>query len=222
MGTVTIPNTLTNGSTTDATEVNANFTAVTTQVNGNIDSDNLADAGVTAAKLAANAVTNVKVATGIEPTKINSYSAFRATVVGAPGKQAISADTLTLVEFDNEDYDYDSSYDAVTNFDFTAPATGLYQFHARVMIAHATSSGQSVLLLQKDGTTVASAGNVESNGFERSMTINATLSLTAAEVITVMVECDYATSVADDAATSLGNTLVGGSVFEGRYLGPAS
>ena len=41
MATVTIPNTFANGTPADATEVNANFDAITAQVNGGIDDDNV-------------------------------------------------------------------------------------------------------------------------------------------------------------------------------------
>jgi hypothetical protein len=80
MATVFLPNTFVAGTPAVATEVNQNFTAITDQVNGNLDADNLIDGAVTAGKLAANAVTsskiansqvtNDKVASGIDATKI--------------------------------------------------------------------------------------------------------------------------------------------------------
>jgi hypothetical protein len=80
MATVFLPNTFVAGTPAVATEVNQNFTAITDQVNGNLDADNLADSAVTAAKLATDAVTsskiadsqvtNIKVASGIDATKI--------------------------------------------------------------------------------------------------------------------------------------------------------
>ena len=68
MATVFIPNVFVAGTPAVATEVNQNFTAITNQVNGNLDATNLAD----------GAVTNVKVATGIDAAKIANGSVSNA------------------------------------------------------------------------------------------------------------------------------------------------
>lgn len=52
MASITYPNTFTNGTIADATQVNANFDAITAQVNGNLDATNIKDAAITLAKLA--------------------------------------------------------------------------------------------------------------------------------------------------------------------------
>ena len=80
MATVFIPNTFIAGQPAVATEVNQNFIAITDQVNGNLDANNLADSAVTASKLAPDSVTTSKigdfqvsddkVATGVSATKI--------------------------------------------------------------------------------------------------------------------------------------------------------
>jgi hypothetical protein len=80
MATVFIPNSFVAGTPAVATEVNQNFTAITDQVNGNLDADNLADGAVTAIKLASGAVTtskigdtevsNAKIAAGVDASKI--------------------------------------------------------------------------------------------------------------------------------------------------------
>lgn len=92
MATVFIPNVFVAGTPAVATEVNQNFTAITTQVNGNLDATNLADGavttnkivdlavttgkianlGVTEGKIAAAAVTNAKLASGIDAAKITT------------------------------------------------------------------------------------------------------------------------------------------------------
>lgn len=61
MPALTIPNTFTNATTAVASEVNANFTAVSTLLNSTkLDADNLQDGAVTAAKIGTNAVTGAK------------------------------------------------------------------------------------------------------------------------------------------------------------------
>ena len=56
MALIVDPYDFTNGTTADAEQVDARFAAVLAQVNGNIDADNLAAAGVTKAKLATDAL----------------------------------------------------------------------------------------------------------------------------------------------------------------------
>lgn len=54
---IVYPNTFTNGETADASQVDANFSAISNVVNGFIDATNLASGSVTSAKIAAGAVT---------------------------------------------------------------------------------------------------------------------------------------------------------------------
>ena len=71
MGNVTLPYTITNGSTTDAVKVMANLNAIITEVNGNLESVNIKDLAVITDKLAALAVTAAKLATdAVETLKI--------------------------------------------------------------------------------------------------------------------------------------------------------
>ena len=80
MPTLTIPNSFTAATTIVASEMNANFTAIRTLLNGLVDATNLANGAVTenklgdlsvsTAKLAAGAVTDAKVAAGIDAAKL--------------------------------------------------------------------------------------------------------------------------------------------------------
>ena len=74
MGTITLPNnpgTIQNTQVTDATKVMENFTAIVSEVNGNIDAVNLGALAVETAKIAALAVTAAKLATdAVETLKI--------------------------------------------------------------------------------------------------------------------------------------------------------
>ena len=62
MGQLSTPNTFVAGTAAKASEVNANFQAVESVVNGNIDTTNLKDVSVTTGKLADSAVTTAKIA----------------------------------------------------------------------------------------------------------------------------------------------------------------
>lgn len=57
MGLITLPNTISNGNTSDAAEVMANFNALANEFNGNIDNLNIkAAAGITESKLSFNTI----------------------------------------------------------------------------------------------------------------------------------------------------------------------
>ena len=60
MANITLPNTFSPNTVARASEVNANFAAITAQVNGNIETVNLAAGAVTTAKIADTAVTEAK------------------------------------------------------------------------------------------------------------------------------------------------------------------
>lgn len=64
MAEVIFPNDLTNGQPADADQVMANFNALTDQINGNLDDDNIANSAITTAKLNNGAVTTAKLADG--------------------------------------------------------------------------------------------------------------------------------------------------------------
>ena len=62
--TISIPNTFTSGTIAQASEVNANFTAVSLYVNGISDGTYIDNLAITNAKLASNAVTASKITDG--------------------------------------------------------------------------------------------------------------------------------------------------------------
>jgi hypothetical protein len=65
MAKITLPYTLANGNTADGGQVQQNFDAVLTQVNGNLDANNIASSGVGTTQIADGAVTLAKLASGI-------------------------------------------------------------------------------------------------------------------------------------------------------------
>ena len=84
MGTITLPNnpgTIQNAQVTDATKVMENFTAIVSEVNGNIDAVNLGALAVETAKIAALAVTAAKLATdAVETLKIKDANVTAAKI----------------------------------------------------------------------------------------------------------------------------------------------
>ena len=62
--TITIPHSFTSGAIAEASEMNANFNAVKSYVDGISDGTNIDSSAITNAKLAANAVTASKIADG--------------------------------------------------------------------------------------------------------------------------------------------------------------
>jgi hypothetical protein len=90
MATLSIPNTFTGGTVIDATQMNANFTAVKSFVEvmstgGNFDSgalntEDIANSAITAAKIATGAVTTAKIAASITLTTPNIGAAIGASL----------------------------------------------------------------------------------------------------------------------------------------------
>lgn len=81
MATIIYPHTFVPNTPARASEVNANFDAITDEVNGNIDADNLADNAVTAAKIEDGAVTTAKLNDGaVSEAKLASGAVTSAKI----------------------------------------------------------------------------------------------------------------------------------------------
>jgi len=72
---------------------------------------------------------------------------FKAT---RPSAQTPGAGTFTKVQVNNELYDTGNNYDAATNYRFTAPVTGFYEFFARSSITSAANN-RFLICLYKNG-----------------------------------------------------------------------
>jgi hypothetical protein len=66
---------------------------------------------------------------------------------------ALSKDTLTLVKAGNESHDYGGHYDE-TNYEFTAPEDGIYEFSASIKINVTTGPASGCILTLKKDTSV--------------------------------------------------------------------
>lgn len=100
MATVVIPNTFVTGTTILASEMNANFNAITAQVNGNLDANNLANSAVTENKIANLAVTEGKLASSAVATaKIANLAVTEAKLAAsAVTASKLAADAVTNVK----------------------------------------------------------------------------------------------------------------------------
>lgn len=93
MSVVVLPNTITPNTPASATEVQANFDAIATIVNGNLDSANLKDDAVTASKLADDAVGTINVSNGaITTDKLAAASVTAAKIASKAVGVSLLAD----------------------------------------------------------------------------------------------------------------------------------
>lgn len=102
MAVITIPNVFAGGGAAVATEVNANFTAITAQVNGNLDSTNIGAGAIVNSLIAANAITNTKISNNaVTETKISDGSITTAKIfAGAVTNTKIGAGAVRQASMD--------------------------------------------------------------------------------------------------------------------------
>ena len=114
-----------------------------------ISAGGLPDGCITEADLSTAAVTTDKIAAGAVTTpKITGGPAFSAT---ANAGATISHNTFTKVAFQVEEYDTASCYDNTTNYRFTPNVAGYYQVTARTQFTASAGTGETLLLLYKNG-----------------------------------------------------------------------
>jgi hypothetical protein len=101
---------------------------------GSVGTTFLADSSVTTAKIAAGAVVQADLATGVAGTG----PAFSATKTNS---QSVSNSTLTKIQLNSEEFDTANCFDSTTNFRFTPNVAGYYQFNGQVRLDLGTVSG---------------------------------------------------------------------------------
>lgn len=67
------------------------------------------------------------------------------------GLQTVANNTYTKVQYNTEEFDTASNYDAATNYRFTPTASGYYQLNASIT-ANGGTSGGVYIVLYKNGT----------------------------------------------------------------------
>lgn len=71
--------------------------------------------------------------------------------------QSLTPATDTVIQFNNETLDPSESFDSATNWRFTAPATGLYEFHAQAEIevtVAGTGNTNAQIAIRRNGSIV--------------------------------------------------------------------
>lgn len=162
---------------------------------GTINGASLVASSVTSSALAANSVTNASILTGnLYASKFYNPYKFSAGLTTAQN----SVNGFVKVQLNLEAYDTGSNFDNVTNFRFTAPVAGFYQFNGSLgMGAAAATVWQAIIY--KNGTAVRTGTLINiSSAFQQSI-VSATLQLAATDYIEL-----YAYS---SGAVAIGNSV---------------
>jgi hypothetical protein len=86
-----------------------------------------------------------------------AFSASKTT------SQSISANTLTKVQYNNEQWDTNSNYDNTTNYRFTPTVAGYYQINSS--IHYGPNSGICFLSIYKNGSAFKRGIQIEANNY---------------------------------------------------------
>ena len=96
--------------------------------------------------------------------------------------QALSASTWTKVTLNTEDYDT-GAFDHATNYRFTAPKAGKYQFNGSIYFASFSDGELIKVRLYKNGSAVSESMTRLGNNDNNSATISDVLSLAATDYV---------------------------------------
>lgn len=99
--------------------------------------------------------------------------------------QNVNSQTFTPVVFDTELSDLGSCYNH-TNGRFTAPATGLYSFHAGFAWTSAVAAGGALIGLLVDGSQIEATQHWQTTRGGDVVTVGATIYLTADQYVEVV------------------------------------
>lgn len=146
---ITTPN---DGENADAADLTNPLNTIVSEINGNLDANNLAASAVTTAKINNEAVTGAKIADStVTSEKLNATVAFSAYASGAIN----AIDGSTVCTFDAESYDYGNNFNTTTHR-FVAPYNGIYAFYASINF---DSGNESVRVDFRKNGSIASLGH---------------------------------------------------------------
>lgn len=106
-----------------------------------VDGVLLKDAQIQTSSAVPTAALAAKAVTGDKLGNLYAFGVYR----NAPFNSATS---FTKIQYDTEEYDLNSNFDSVTNFRYTAPVKGVYQFNARMVLTNT----RVILGLYKNGS----------------------------------------------------------------------
>lgn len=139
-------------------------------------------------------------------TRVNNPYCFSAYQSSA---QSITSGAFTKINLQTEDYDYNTNFDASTNYNYTAPVAGVYRFSGRTQSSSGSAS-QILTMLYKNGTEVKRGNQITGvAGFHGSVVTSEVL-LAAGD--TVDFRC-YITGVTANLASGASETYFNGSLI---------
>jgi hypothetical protein len=112
--------------------------------------------GLAAGGLPDATITQADLAAGVAGTG-PAFSASKTT------SQSISANTLTKVQYNNEQWDTNSNYDNTTNYRFTPTVAGYYQINSS--IHYGSNSGICFLSIYKNGSAFKRGIQIEAANY---------------------------------------------------------
>jgi hypothetical protein len=166
-------NNVSSGDVVRASDHNTQGANIAAVVNGDIDNANIsATAAIAGSKLADASV---------EYIKMGVVTAFRLT----SSTTSIPASAFTKALFTVESYDQGNNQTGST---FTAPADGIYNFSAALVLTGTGSTNWGLIALYKNGTAISrgTRRTVDST-FDIQMQISSSLSLSSGDTIEVYV-----------------------------------
>lgn len=138
------------------------------------------------------ATSSLEVSSFYDPSSIipitKLYNPIKFSVYKTVGQNVGAASTK--VTFDTVNFDTSNNFDAVTNFRFTAPTAGFYQFNARAELAAPYT--YFILRLYKNGSSFRIGPDLRAGAAEGGTGMSELLQLAAGDYIEVFVECNAA------------------------------
>lgn len=108
--------------------------------------------------------------------------------------QVLTKSVFTKVQYDDEEFDNGSDYDAATEHEFVAPTDGVYYFHATVSITALTDGKFGIISLFKNDAEVRRGNRISASETSTlGINVSALLSLSANDVIDVQAFHNNAT-----------------------------
>ncbi len=150
MATVTLPHTFAANALAQASQVNANFSSITTEMNGNLDGANIANDSITAAKIVGGAVTTAKIQDdAISTAKIQDAAVTDDKFAPLTISAKTGSYTLTLA-----DYNSLVTMDSASAMNLTIPTNASVAFPTGTAIKVAQLGGGQVTLVPSSGVTM--------------------------------------------------------------------
>lgn len=162
---------------------------------GIVGTDEIASGAVTTDSIADSTITDGNI----------DFSTFPAFSVYKADSWVSPSNTTGKINFNTVEYDTGSNFDHTTNFRFTAPKAGYYQFYALASVG--SSAANMNLYLYKNGSQVRRGNHSSSGSF--SCDISGQLLLAANDYIEVYMF---------SSASETGSVGAGITYFEGRFV----